>query len=89
MTPTVQRYEQIEREALALTWACELFSDFIIIGKHFSLETDHKPQVSLLGGKAISDLPPRFQRFRMRPLRFDYDILYIPGKELYTPDALS
>ena len=54
-----------------------------------SFRTDHIPLVSLLGGKAISDLPPRVQRFRMRPMRFDYEILHIPGKELYTPDALS
>lgn len=26
------------------TWACEKISDFIL-GKHFSLETDHKPFV--------------------------------------------
>ena len=65
MTPTEQRYAQIEREALALTWACKRFSD-LIIGKHFRLETDYKPLLSLLGGKAISDLPPRVQRFKMR-----------------------
>ena len=88
MTPTEQRYAQIKKEALALTWACERFSD-LIIGKRFRLETDHKPLISLLGGKAISDLPPRVQRFRMQLMRFDYDIVHIPGKELHTPDALS
>ena len=60
MTPTEQRYVQIEREALALTWACERFNDFIT-EKLFHLEPVHKPLVSLLGGKAISDLPPRVQ----------------------------
>ena len=30
MTLTEQRYTQIEKEALALTWACERFSDYLI-----------------------------------------------------------
>lgn len=69
LTSTEQRYAQEEKEALALTWACERFSDFII-GPHFELETDHKPLVSLLGGQALDALPPRIQRFRMRLMRY-------------------
>ena len=38
MTPTEQRYAQIEKEALALTWACECFSDYgwIFISKQIT-----------------------------------------------------
>lgn len=88
LTNTEQRYAQIEKEALGLTWACDRFSDFLI-GLRFRLETDHKPLISLLGSKSLSELPPRIQRFRMRLMRFNYDIFHIPGKELYTPDTLS
>ena len=45
MTPTEQRYTQIEKEALALTWACERFADYLI-GLHFHIEIDHKTHVS-------------------------------------------
>ena len=46
MTPTEQRYAQIEKEALALTWACECFSDYLI-GLDFHIQMDHKPLVPL------------------------------------------
>lgn len=88
LTSTEQRYAQLEKEALALTWACERFSDFIL-GLHFDLETDHKPLVSLLGGQALDALPPRIQRFRMRLMRYSYTISYTPGKSLTTADTLS
>ena len=43
-----RRYAQIEKEALAITCACEKFSMYVL-GKRFSIETDHKPLVPLLG----------------------------------------
>ena len=40
MTETEQRYAQIEKEVLAVTWACEIFSDYLL-GQEFEIETDH------------------------------------------------
>lgn len=88
MTETERRYAQIEKEALAVTWACERFANYIL-GKRILVETDHKPLVPILNKKDLDTLPPRVLRFRLRMARFDYVAEYLPGKLLYTADALS
>ena len=91
MSETETKYVQIEKEALAITWACEKFSTYIL-GKHnifISIETDHKPLVPLLGCKQLDNLPPRVLRFRLRLMRFSYSIQHVLGKLLYAADTLS
>ena len=78
MTETETRYSQIEKEALATTWACERFSDYIL-GMKIHIETDHKPLAPLLGSKFLDSLPPRILRFRLRLMQFDYTISHVPG----------
>ena len=46
MTETEKRYAQIEKEALAATWACERFSNYVL-GRTFLIESDHKPLIPL------------------------------------------
>lgn len=88
LTPTEQRYAQIEKEALAFTWACERFSDYLV-GLEFRIETDHKPLVPLFSTKNLDELPVRVQRFRMRMMRFLFSISHVPGKSLTVADTLS
>ena len=88
LNETELRYAQIEKEALALVYACEKFSEYVL-GKVILLETDHKPLVPLLGSKSLDTLPPRVLRFRIRLMRFQYSINHVPGKTLYMADTLS
>ena len=74
LSDTEKRYAKIEKEALAVTWASEKFQDFVL-GKEFTIETDHKPLVPLLNTKNPDNLPPRVLRFRLRLARFNY----VPG----------
>ena len=88
MNETERCYAQIKKEALAVTWACDKFSDYIL-GRSFQIETDHKPLHPLLSTKQLDSLPPRVLRFRLRLARYDYTIQHVPGKLLYTADTLS
>ena len=60
-----------------------------LIGKSFTLETDHNPLISLFGQKNLDALPPRVLRFRLRLMRYDYHITHVAGKVLLTADTLS
>ena len=62
LTETESRYAQVDKEALACTWAAENFFDYLQ-GKHFKMETDHKLLMSLLGNKNLDNLPPRILCF--------------------------
>ena len=88
LTDTERRYSQIEKEALATTWACERLSNYLI-GLPFTVETDHKPLVALPGTKALDELLPRVLPFRLRLMRCQFNIVHVPGKNLITADALS
>ena len=88
MTPTEVRYAQIEKEALAFTWACERLADYLV-GLRFHIHTDHKPLVPLFSCKHLEELPIRVQRFRLRMMRYDFTISHVPGKKLLIADALS
>ena len=88
LTSAEQQYTQIEKEALAVTWACEQLSNYLI-GMQFHIFTDHKPLVPLMGQKNLDELPLQVQRFRMRLMRFKYTISHVPGKSLVVADMLS
>ena len=55
LTETERCYAQIEKEALAITWACEKFTDYIL-GHDFQFETDHKPPCSSVKHQALGSL---------------------------------
>ena len=88
MSSCEERYAQVKREGLAVTWAVEKFSDYVL-GKDIEIETDQKSLVPLFSSKCLDDLPPRIQRFRMRLMRYSYTISHVPGKQLITADTLS
>ena len=73
-----QRYSQIERELLGITWACEHFNLYVY-GKHFLVLTDHKPLINIFENKTCK-LSARMERWLLKLQAYDKTVKYIPGK---------
>ena len=87
LTETQKRYCQIEKELLAVHFGLLRFRQYVY-GQKVTVESDHKPLVGLLE-KPIATCSPRIQRMRLQLQRFDFRLVYKPGKELFIADTLS
>ena len=87
LTAIEKHYAQIEKDVLAVTWACEKFEDYIL-GLNFTLETHHKQLVPLLEHCNIELLPPHLQRFHLCLMHYSYIIQHVPDCDLYTAYTL-
>jgi transposase InsO family protein len=88
LTDTQTRYAQIEKEMLAILFACEKYHQYIYGQKNVLVETDHKPLESIFK-KALNTIPVRLQRMMLRLQGYDLRVSYKPGKYMYIPDTLS
>ena len=90
LTDTERRYPQIEREALAIAFGAQKFRQYLL-GCSFTLLTDHKPLVTLLGEKnGIPQLvSARIKRWALLLSAYKYEIKYITSKENVLADYLS
>lgn len=80
LTPVEMRYKsQLEREALAVVWACEYFHVYIY-GAPVKIVTDHQPLVTLYGNPGAK-LPLRLERWGMRLLPYQPVVEYRRGRD--------
>lgn len=87
LTETETKYAQIEKELLAVTFACKKFNDYIY-GRKVVIETDHKPLVTILK-KPLQAAPLRLQKMMLQLQRYNFELIYKAGKELHIADTLS
>ena len=87
LTNTEKNYANIERELLAAVFAAERFHTYIY-GKEFVIESVHRP-LEMITKKTLTAAPARLQRMLLRLQRYDYRIIYKPGKEMLLADSLS
>ena len=72
---------------MAAVWGMEKFHYFLF-GRHFVLQTDQKPLVSILK-KHMTDVTPRMQRLCIRTWNYTFTPQYLKGKDNVISDALS
>lgn len=87
LTPAEQQYAQIEKELLAVVFGMERFNQYTY-GRKVLVESDHKP-LEIIHKKPLISAPKRLQRMFLRLQKYEIEIMYKPGKEMYVADALS
>lgn len=88
LSKSEQKWAQIEKELLAIVFACEKFHHYLH-GRRFVVQSDHKPLEALVK-RDIDDVTPRLQRMFLHLLKYPgMEVVYTPGKNLLVADCLS
>lgn len=85
LNETETRYSTIEKELLAIVWACKHFRPYLY-GRKFTIYTDHRPLTWLFNLKEPNS---KLVRWRLKLEEYDYNIVYKKGKINTNADALS
>jgi transposase InsO family protein len=91
LTPTQERYSQIDKEALAIKWAVEKLHHFLI-GREFTLLTDHMPLVHIFNShrKKLPTLcASRLLHYALFLQNYQFNIKYRSTEEHGNADFLS
>ncbi|XP_041453633.1 uncharacterized protein LOC121406829 [Lytechinus variegatus] len=78
LTPTEQRYSQIEREALAIAWGVNRLNTYLF-GRNFTVVTDHKPLIPIFGKPKIVP-SARIANWMLKLQHYDMDLVHAPAK---------
>jgi len=87
LSPTERNYAQIEKELLAILFGVTRFNQYTY-GRKFLVESDHKP-LEAIQNKPLIAAPKRLQRMLLGLQRYNYEIVYKKGSQMYLADTLS
>jgi hypothetical protein len=85
LSDSEQNYSTIERELISIIWACKHFRPYLL-GRNFTIVTDHKPLTWMFN---VKDPSSRLLRWRLLLEEYNYTISYKAGKRNVNADALS
>lgn len=80
-----RNYSTVEKELLAIVWGCKHFRPYLL-GRQFTIVTDHKPLTWIF---SVKDPSSRLLRWRLLLEEYQYTIQYKAGKRNTNSDALS
>ena len=88
LTPTEQRYAQIEKECLAIVEAFNKFDQWLLGKSDITVHTDHQPLQSIFQ-KDLASAPKRLQKMMLCLQRYNFTVVYRKGSSLHLADTLS
>ena len=75
LTATERNYALIEKELLAIVFACEKFDQYVYVREKVHVQSDHKP-LEVTFKKPLVTAPKRLQRMLLRLQRYSLDVTY-------------
>ena len=88
LTPAETQYAQIEKELLAIVFACKRFDAYVYGRQQVNIQTDHKPLEPIFT-KSLDSAPKRLQRMLLQLQKYNITVKYKKGMELLLADTLS
>ena len=88
LTSAETNYAQIEKELLAIVFACEKFDQYVYGRDKLHVQSDHKP-LEVIFKRQLVTAPKRLQRMLLRLQRYSLQVTYVRGSEMYIADTLS
>ena len=88
LTPAEKRYAQIEKELLAIVFACDHFETYILGRESVNVETDHQP-LEIIVRKPLNSAPKRLQQMLLQLQKYSLVVRYKKGQQMYLADTLS
>lgn len=82
-------YAQVEKELLAVVYACSKLHNYVYGHDDITIQTDHMPLVSLINKPINKIQNNRLKRLRLKLLQYNFKLQYLPGKYMYIADFLS
>lgn len=85
LTKAEAKYDIVEKEALAVYWGI-VRSKMFLLGREFSVISDHKPLQYLFASHNAS---PKLLRWRLALQEFTFNVVHCQGKENVVADCFS
>ena len=88
LTSTERGYAQIEKECLAIVFACERFNQYLFGRSSVIVQSDHK-LLETTFAKPLTAAPKRLQGMLLRLQKFNLKVGYVKGSEMFLADIFS